>query len=168
MASPRADTFQSLTDAPLESGSYPAMDDERELADRILAELDERGADNLHSILNTVIEPTGSPHEIDGLGLALADMLRQKEAHLALETMYPRKTSRLGEADAEAMLAALHRWFKYDASQRYWMLGNGDPLKDEYPILVLSDIGQLRAQRLLEMRGYRWWTRSRVEPRQET
>ena len=139
------------------------MDDASELADRIVSELDDRGSDNLHSLLNTVIEPTGSVDEVNRLKEALAKILKRELGHLALERMHPRSSSTLADADAVGMLSTLQQWFRFDVSTQCWTLGNGDPLKDSYPVLVLEENGFSHARDVLEIRGYRWWMQRRTK-----
>lgn len=128
-----------------------------ELTQRILAELEHAGSDNLHSILNTVVRVSGAINEVETLKKSLGEIINHRLGYLALERMFPRSSVRLDEAASHRLVENLDGWFRFDETERYWTLGNGDPLKVPYPVLSLSDAGFALAREILGGRGNRWW-----------
>ncbi len=128
-----------------------------ELQQRILAELQEAGFDDLHGTLNTVIDPTGSSEEIDRFRDALEALTQRGLGYLNFERINTRQLVRLSQEETSDFLANLGSWFRYDREQRYWTLGNGDPLIDQYPVLFLTRSGIEEANKILARRGYQWW-----------
>lgn len=128
-----------------------------ELAERILAELEDTGFDNLHAILNTVIQPSGSSDEIEELRNALSAITEGNLGYLNLEWINPQKIVRLNNEQSAKLIQELADWFRFDAEERYWVLGNGDPLKDPAPVLFLTRPGIEMARKILDARGYHWW-----------
>jgi hypothetical protein len=128
-----------------------------ELQQRILAEVQEVGFDEIHGALNTVLDPTGSLDEVDRLREALVAITQKGFGYLCLERINPRELVRLNDDQAADLLAKLGDWFRFDTADHYWTLGNGDPLKDYSPVLFLTKSGIDEAHRILEVRGSNWW-----------
>lgn len=135
------------------------MIEDQELTQRILAEVHEAGFEDLHAILNTVLLATGSPGEVSALARSLRSILQGKLGYLALERMKPQELENLTDPQAEELISNLDNWFRFDQEENYWTLGNGDFLKDRYPVLFLTREGIAKAREILEHRGSAWWVR---------
>lgn len=129
-----------------------------ELAQRLIAELEEAGFDELHGLLNAVIAPTGSPNELETYKHALEAITRNGHGYLCFERMRPPELHRLNDDQTTEFLNRLPDWFRFERSSGYWMLGNGDPLNDRYPVIFLTHLGVEKARKVLETRGYHWWS----------
>jgi hypothetical protein len=119
-----------------------------EAAARILSELEEAGAENFSSTVNTITERSGEERELTdsvngvdqliSLGLAV---LRYKDSQ---------KLSK--EASLEA-ISHLPSNVTFDPEERLWKSDNSTPLVE----IVATERGRDLAFDILDERGYQWW-----------
>lgn len=128
-----------------------------EFAQRILAELEEVGENNVFSLLNTIIEPKGNQDETAGMQEALKSLLMANLVQMRLETHSGPIGLPLMPAEAMVECSDMSHWFTFDGASGYWTLGHGDLRDTAYPQIVLTAAGRAAAVQLLSRRGYQWW-----------
>lgn len=119
-----------------------------ELAARILAELEEAGAENFSSTVNTVTARNGDEREIDDSVEAVGDLVRLGFA--VLRRYREPKLSREGSVD---FLTSLAPSVSFDPDDRLWKWDEKLPLVE----IVATDRGRELAFEILDERGYQWW-----------
>lgn len=130
-----------------------------EMKNRILAYMEEAGCERLNPLINTVLDPTGAPEEVEIFQQALEELVRSNLILIFMTSMdAPRDLlDRSGELQA---LAALPAYYKYLPDKRWWhdIRCSGPPyfVKPE-PEAELTDAGMERAIELLEEHGVEWW-----------
>jgi hypothetical protein len=128
-----------------------------EFQQRILAELEEAWEQNVYTMLNTIIDPTGDDQEVALLQGALLDLVERDYVMMGMEGFAPRKPEELGKSASLELLSGLGDWFKFDTSDPHWTLSRGDFRKERIPVIYLSAAGELKAVEILTQRGYQWW-----------
>ena len=128
-----------------------------EISQRVVAELEEQGWDNVYSLLNTVVEPTGDLNELSLFRQALDQIVREKLGIITMEHFFPRDPQPLTTPQSLELIAALEDWFMYDLEDPHWTLKVGDILKTRLPILNLTPQGLKQSEAILHRRGYQWW-----------
>ncbi len=128
-----------------------------EAAQRILAELEEAGHDNIFALLNTISEPIGKISEVQEYGSALRMLLDRNLITLQMEGFYPHTPKPLMDEESASLLQALQEWFRYDQSVASWLPNKGDMRSEPFPVVHLSIAGRSLAQEILKERGYQWW-----------
>jgi hypothetical protein len=132
-----------------------------ELAQRILAELEEAGEDSIATLLNTcIVEPCRAEHP-DELGAAITELI---PLGLATISIGRGDDGRLADAPSDKALqyaATLKEYVVYSDKDKVWLdiplaeAGEGefvDPMN-----AVSSQAGRDVAFDILDQRGYRWW-----------
>lgn len=130
-----------------------------ELESRILSELDEAGEEDALAILNTVINPKGSLDEIANYQQALRLLLDKKLIELDLESM-PTGPISLSSSEVSAEIDALSKNFAFVSEGKHWtdIREKGPPyFQTPLPRLVITDMGDALAFKILDARGYQWW-----------
>jgi hypothetical protein len=124
-----------------------------ELAQRILAELEEAWAENVTSTLNTVLDVKGESEELDAMfralrELTLLDLIVLRDR---VEPMGPVDT--LDKARSLARLQDLKSLLWFDTDSQLWTQGSARARAE----IVALDAGLEAARKLLDQRGYQWW-----------
>jgi len=73
----------------------------------------------------------------------------------------PADPREMSSADADAQLRRIHDWFRFDTATVRWTLKMGDIKKSRIPAIRVTPKGTEEAIKVLERRGYRWWTGGR-------
>jgi hypothetical protein len=119
-----------------------------ELAARILSELEEAGAENFSSTVNTIMDPVGEKVELDDSVNALEELIRYGLVVLRIE--YQPTSS----ADVSLqMLQGLRSSVSFDSEDRIWKWNEKLPMVE----LVATERGREIAFEILDDRGYQWW-----------
>jgi hypothetical protein len=128
-----------------------------EQSQRILAYLDELSGENIFTIINSILDPTGHVKEIAVFGRALAYLLENDEITIQMRAFSARNTAGLGKDEALDLMAHLQEWFRFEASDPHWTLAEGDLRTKPIPELYITDKGQRKAVEILTARGVEWW-----------
>ncbi|HRK19866.1 MAG TPA: hypothetical protein PK970_12985 [Hyphomicrobiaceae bacterium] len=124
----------------------------QETAERLLSELEEAGAENVATLLNTIFAPTGSNSELETVMLAVEQLL--KSGDITLETL-PRRP-RQHTAAVPLNVDGLPALISYSTERKCWTFAS-----DGVPEIVLTEKGRSRSRAILERRGYQWWRQSK-------
>lgn len=124
------------------------VDDISELAARILSELEEAGAENFSSTVNTVTVRRGDEREIRESVEAVRELVRSGFA--VLRQYREQKLSK--EASIE-ILTSVASSVSFDSDERLWKWGDKLPLIE----IVATEEGRSLAFEILDERGYQWW-----------
>jgi hypothetical protein len=130
-----------------------------ELEMRILSELDEAGEEDVLTMLNTVIDPTGDPGELANFQQALYGLLDKKLVAIDLESM-PTGAISLSREGILTEIEGLPKNFTFISEGRHWtdIREQGPPyFQTPLPRLVIAETGEALAFTILESRGYKWW-----------
>jgi hypothetical protein len=134
-----------------------------EIDERILAELDEAGFENIFTLANTVFPPEGLASEIYRPAHALGRLL----AHGLIDTAFrhgpPRGREVFTPEQSRALLDRLDDWFSFEPGRSRWTLKKGDPRPTRIPEIALTPAGIEKSRHLLGRRGYQWWRRPSPE-----
>ena len=133
------------------------MTDLTEMEQRVLAELEEFWEQNVFTMLNTIIDPTGDAREVALLQQALQGLVERDYIIMGLEGFAPRNPEELGKSASLELLSSLGNWFRFDAADPHWTLSKGDFRKERVPVIYSTTAGQQNAVEILTQRGYQWW-----------
>jgi hypothetical protein len=128
-----------------------------EMKERLLSVLEESRLDNVFSLLNSVLTPTGQLFETAILRDAIVELVRERAVSIGTENYYPREEKIFDDPAAAAAASAIDSQFRFDASRQVWTLARGELRTARIPFLKLTDGGLLLARKILTARGYRWW-----------
>lgn len=133
------------------------MVDLTELKQRILATLEEAGADDANPILNTVIQPSGDPEEVVAYERALTDLLSNELIEVCLRS-FAQGSELLSKEAGQKEIAKLTTFYVFDKEQEIWLDSRfeSSPQAPE-PEIVLTSAGLTAGESLLEERGFEWW-----------
>jgi len=130
--------------------------DHHEMSKRILSELEEAGEENAASLLNTVIEPTGSQIELSSFNDAVSHLEREGLIELEWvdggENTNSNRTVHLDES------SRFVQHLRFNESNGRWSFVD----TTRFPSLVATSEGLEMAESLLRERGYQWWRKSNV------
>lgn len=147
-------TSQFQTNLPSQSSDVePVMTELNEVALRILSELEEAGAENISSTMNTVLKVTGTPDDIEVFQEALTSLIRAGDVSIGYATGPSGRIMPVSTEEGEATTQALSRLVNYDARQTNWIWEKTKPRAE---ILVTPE-GLAKAREILDERGYQWW-----------
>lgn len=130
-----------------------------ELEQRVLATLDEAGAENAVSLLNTIVSTGGDAGEVESYVLALDRLLRMNFIVIADEI---KSGAGLVDLEADAASLAMNEFaerLKFDGSARLWIdeSRTGPPFSPMRPVVVASVTGRQAARKIVDARGEDWW-----------
>lgn len=131
--------------------------DVHELSQRILAYLEELSGENIFTIINSILEPTGHAKEVAVFRRSLAELLEKDEINIAMRAFGSMGGSEFERADAMSLVADLPNWFRFDTNDPHWTLAEGDLRTKPMPAIYITDIGRRKAVEILTVRGYEWW-----------
>ena len=131
----------------------PAMANQNELVMRILSELEEAGAENISSTMNTVLDITGTHQDIESFQEALATLIRDGFANIGYAAGTLGKIEAISEEAALATARALPEFLSFNNSQNLWIWDEERPLAE----IVATTEGITRAREILDERGFQWW-----------
>lgn len=121
-----------------------------ETAVRILSELEEAGEEELVTLINTVMPRTGEPSELDEFSSAVRDLISSgaitTERKGISQSFEP--SSIMHESQSKLSVVA------FDPVDGYWI----DTTEAYDVYAIASPAGLERARRILDERGYKWWT----------
>jgi hypothetical protein len=119
-----------------------------ELAARILAELEEAGAENFSSTVNTITARKGEQREIANSIDALEELVG-----LGLAILRHEGSQDLSAESSVELLSQLASDVSFDPEDRLWKSDNSLPLVE----IVATVRGRDLAFEILDERGYEWW-----------
>ncbi|MBS0269998.1 MAG: hypothetical protein JSS54_13610 [Proteobacteria bacterium] len=124
----------------------------QEYEKRILSELEEAGEENLPTLLNTIITPTGNPNERNEFQAALTNLLQKGFIKIALERDANKRLKDMSDHDSFALLARITEHLVFKTQSGRWT-GGARP----WPEVVYTEVGKLEGRRILQEYGYQWW-----------
>lgn len=119
-----------------------------EYAARILAELEEAGAENFSSTVNTITARKGEQWEMANSIDALEELVGKGLAVLRHEG-----SQDLSAESSVELLSQLASDVSFDPEDRLWKSDDSLPLVE----IVATDRGRELAFEILDERGYQWW-----------
>jgi len=122
-----------------------------EMEMRIITELMEDW-ENLPTIANTVTLRTGNESERDEIRDALAKLVDEDLARVAVSPSAGELSQELSKEASLSVVADLESHLEFDSSTGYWA-GGEEPL----PEISLTDAGFEKAGSVLDERPERWW-----------
>jgi hypothetical protein len=128
-----------------------------EMEQRVLAELEEVWEQNIFTMLNTIVDPSGDAQEIAVFQQALEGLIEHGYVVMGLERFSPREQTKLEKQAALELVSKLADWFRFDAATSYWTLSKGDFRKEPYPVVFSTTEARDIAFQILDERGYQWW-----------
>lgn len=131
-----------------------------ELANRVLATLEEARTDNVVALLNTIAMPRDDPKDIANFAAALAGLLQIGQVAIGTEEFSPRNEILLDRSQAKLLIEQFGSMFGFDTGRRKWTVASGDIHRQRLPFVRLTSSGLAEAEKLLAARGYSWWTRA--------
>lgn len=127
------------------------MIDVPEIMQRILAELEEAGEENLSSMLNTIVKPSGERSELVTYAAALAQLVEQGLVRVEFESDENSSAPRQGgETD---IIQNLNHHLRFSGDDGEWALIDAE----RAPVIIGTDVGLTQAEAILDDRGYQWW-----------
>lgn len=124
-----------------------------ELSQRILAELEEAGFENLTSIMNTVTVVSGDPKEPAENRTAFDELITNGFAQIAYENNALSKLESVSQQASLSATAEFEMKIKFDVAEGIWKWDRNFPRA----YLRLTDAGRAKSRRILNERGYQWW-----------
>jgi hypothetical protein len=128
-----------------------------EFEQRVLAELDEVWEDNVFSLLNSILDPTGEGSEVRTFVDAVASLIARDMVVLGWQSFYPSNTELLSKSASTALISALAEMFEFRQSDQHWGWRDGDMKVQRYPIVCATEKGHEWGRGFLNARGFRWW-----------
>lgn len=129
------------------------MVESEELLHRVLSELEEAGEEELCTLLNTVIDASGSSDEIDIFKKAMADLVSSGLVEIELDNGRAGNKQVLQLAASLERIADLSMSLKFYPEERIWNWCSDLPRLN----LFVTETGWARAREILDERGYQWW-----------
>jgi hypothetical protein len=133
-----------------------------ELELRILAELEEAQAEEIFTVINTVIRPTGNWNEVNSYRAALTNLVNQDFVLMVRASVWDKATDKwddqivLSKAEALTLMHEIEDFFQFE--QRNWV-EKYDHRSWRRPVIWVTDKGYKKAVEILDERGYQWWRR---------
>lgn len=124
-----------------------------ETALRILSEMEEAGAENIPSTMNTVLELTGEQQDIDVFQEALQSLIDTDFVGIGYPQPQDGRLVTVQKDEALATVGHLPALVAFDEQTRYWQWDKTKPWAE----IVVTSSGRLKAEEILEQRGYQWW-----------
>lgn len=130
-----------------------------ELQMRILAELEEAGEENVPTIMNTVMEPTGDPSEVDAIQQALEGLVQADFISMSIDLDAAKRLKVLSQDQSLAVIADLRAGLGFRASDRHWMdiRRKGPPYSWSFPYILATSEARRKGREILMERGHNWW-----------
>lgn len=130
------------------------MLDEFELQERLLAELEEAGEENIPTLANTVFadECANSDEKRIQMKNALASLINADLVRVAFDDGSGRALIELSKERSYETIMQFHMVLRSDDGT--WTGG-----LRPWPEIVTTEIGKMQAQGILKARGYRWWSK---------
>jgi hypothetical protein len=130
-----------------------------ELEFRILSELEEAGAEDVVTMMVTVMQPTGDVGEVHDMQRALENLVQVDFVRMSMDRDASKRLRRLSKAESLDVIADLQSGLRFDGDQRSWKdtRHTGPPYGSPFPYIVATEIGKEKAFEILDERGYQWW-----------
>lgn len=130
-----------------------------ELAQRVLATLEEAGEENIPTLMNAVLDVSGGEADILALKKALHGLLDEGFVSWATAPVPGERLKGLENQDLNSEVYNISNWLQYDATRAVWIDSrvSGPPFLDNYPYILLTQLGRLKSWEILASRGYQWW-----------
>lgn len=125
------------------------MDGLKRLGFKIFVELEELHVQNIFSLLNTVIEPTGNVQELHDYRDVLIDWASNGYIVIGVDDK-DRADEDLNAGQTVEFLGRLEELFRFDEEGAHWTLRDGDVRTTELPAVILTDKGLQKAIEVLK------------------
>jgi type II secretory pathway component PulK len=124
-----------------------------ELAMRILSELEEAGAENVTSTMNTVMTATGDNAEFDKTQRALESLIQTDLVRIAYRTEDSAGLQSRSKDESLSAVQNMRQYITYRSLDRLWVWDRTQPRAE----ILATDLGMTKARQVLDERGYQWW-----------
>jgi len=122
-----------------------------DLQRHILANLEEAGEDDISALTNTVKKRSGSPEEIDEMGLALVGLIHCGFVGISRDRdAASRRWSPLAKDVAIGLIVELRSFFSWSEASHLWTWRKDSPRVQ----VILTDSGLARARKILSEDGW--------------
>lgn len=123
-----------------------------EIEERILVELEWAGEENLPTLMNTILDATGIPSEIDLLREALERLVQKNLVAIAVDR--DRASGPVGMTSDAAfeLVKNIEQHVAFNTAGRHWTGG-----RRPWPNVVSTLEGKARGRQIMDRRGYQWW-----------
>jgi hypothetical protein len=123
-----------------------------EVANRLLAELEEAGQENLPTLANTIAGDEYISELPAQFSRALRALIERSLVRFAVERDSAGRLVDMSEIESIGMTEQLTRHLVYSFELTRW---TGGP--EPWPEVVTTPEGRIRSRALLDQLGYRWW-----------
>lgn len=134
-----------------------------DIAQRLLSELEEARFELIITLLVTITPNTGAPEELANFQFGAKVLLGRDFITMTGETTTWRDGPDLSKAEAMALVGRLPEMIAVDPNLGRWRLVDnpGPPFTKVHAGIVPTDAGLALARQILEVKGYKYWTRPR-------
>lgn len=129
-----------------------------ELEQRLLSELEEAGAEEVTTLINTIFPPQGHPDERAEFIAALSSLVRSGMVLMSVFGIDERWADALPDGSI-TLVEQLSTYLYFDQPANLWREDRrqGPPFKARLPMVVCTPAGKRLAFEILNERGYQWW-----------
>jgi hypothetical protein len=126
---------------------------------RILSELEEAGAEDVVTMMVTVMQSAGDVGEVHDMQRALENLVQADFIRMSMERDESKRLRRLSKTESLDVIADLRSGLRFDSDRRYWKDTRhaGPPYGSPFPYIVATETGKENAFQILDQRGYQWW-----------
>lgn len=124
-----------------------------EQSQRILAELEEAGFENVSCIINTVSRPSGDYKELAENVAAFHELILNGLAQVAYENKGLGKLESISREASMKAITDFEKMIDFDVAEDIWKWDRHTPRA----YLRLTELGLQKAHQILNERGYQWW-----------
>jgi hypothetical protein len=128
-----------------------------EIAQRILAELDEFIADDLFATINAVMEGRGSRRELDEFLAAIKELVERGYVILGEQDWGFSNQAFLDQVGSLKFMGGLGERFEFHPESPGWGIPGGYRRDARCPAIAATKAGLSLAERIVDERGERWW-----------
>jgi hypothetical protein len=126
---------------------------------RVLSELEESGQEDVVTMINTVMPPTGEKSELVGLQRALKNLVQADYVTMSMDLDSSRKFRSLSGPESLDVIADLESGLRFDNETKLWTdtRHEGPPYRLAFPYILNTVAGKEKGFQILDERGYQWW-----------
>jgi hypothetical protein len=130
-----------------------------EIAQRILAFLEEAGQEEVRLTMLSIYVTDKSPDNIRGFVASLKDLAQLGYIRMAKDYDASRRLIKLSVADSIDAVAAISTYMQFSTENEYWFDSRvtGPPYSTMLPYIMLTDEGYRKAAEIMTARGWEWW-----------
>ncbi len=128
------------------------MTDLDESAMRILCTIYEAGAENIPTLLNTIMTPNGLPQEVGSTRDGIVQLIDADLARVAIDRDANRRLLKMDSEQSRAVVNRMSSAVRFDNGRNCWT--SDEPI---WPEIVITSSGRAAADQIFDERGWDWW-----------